>query len=57
MTDFELEVLDDMYTWADHNLDNAMEWYSLETGWVDQKTMDADVKTMIDEYWKDYLVA
>tara|TARA_Y100000389_G_scaffold199782_1_gene238834 strand:+ start:919 stop:1086 length:168 start_codon:yes stop_codon:yes gene_type:complete len=55
MTDFELEVLEDIHTWADHNLD--IEWYSLETGWVDQKTMDADVKTMIDEYWKDYLVA
>jgi hypothetical protein len=39
MTDFEWEVLEDIYTWADDtNFD-----------------IEADRKTMIDAYWADML--
>lgn len=38
MTDFEWEVIEDIYTWADAtNFD-----------------IEADRKTMIDAYWKEY---
>ena len=49
MTDFEYELLEDMYTWADAtNFD------------IKEDVIKAFIsarKTMIDAYWKDYFGA
>ena len=41
MTDFEWEVIEDIYTWAD----------------ATSFDIEADRKQMIDAYWKDYFGA
>ena len=53
MTDFELEVLDDVYGWA-----IATDFYPETERFAkycgDTSALEADQKEIIDAYWKDY---